>query len=79
MSENEIMMTTHSIQFIEIRKCPSFFMVNSLGVKFFILGCKEPELQARAVDSSTSEASTSVDRHIILDGNHMSDVNFPFE
>ena len=54
-------------------------MANILGVTFFSLGNKEPELQVMVVDASTSEASTSVDRHIILDGNHMSDVNFPFE
>ena len=54
-------------------------MANSLGVKFFSLGYKEPELQVREVDASTSEASTSVDGHIMLYGNHMSDVNFLFE
>ena len=54
-------------------------MANILEVKFFSLGNKEPELQVMVVDASTSEASTSVDRHIILDGNHMSGVNFPFE
>ena len=46
-------------------------MSNILGVKLFSIWHKEPELQARAVDSSTSEASTSVNGHIMIDGNHM--------